>query len=29
MKKAFKSLAIILTVLLMSCGGKEEKKKGF
>jgi mono/diheme cytochrome c family protein len=27
MKRAFKSLAIILTVLLMSCGGKEEKKK--
>tara|TARA_R110002012_G_scaffold283304_1_gene473553 strand:- start:78943 stop:79446 length:504 start_codon:yes stop_codon:yes gene_type:complete len=29
MKIVFKSLALVFSVLLMSCGGKEEKKEGF
>tara|TARA_R110002050_G_scaffold67407_2_gene145908 strand:- start:36777 stop:37280 length:504 start_codon:yes stop_codon:yes gene_type:complete len=29
MKIAFKSLALFFSVLLISCGGKEEKKEGF
>ena len=29
MKIAIKSFAIIFSALLMSCGGKQEKKEGF
>tara|TARA_R110002051_G_scaffold87336_2_gene153577 strand:+ start:1311 stop:1856 length:546 start_codon:yes stop_codon:yes gene_type:complete len=29
MKVIFKSLALIFSIVLMSCGGKEEKKEGF
>tara|TARA_R110000868_G_scaffold278635_1_gene538471 strand:- start:651 stop:1154 length:504 start_codon:yes stop_codon:yes gene_type:complete len=29
MKIAFKSLALLFSVALLSCGGKEEKKEGF
>ena len=29
MKIAFKSVALLFSIVLMSCGGKEEKKEGF